>query len=490
MPAENWLRSQARPLQTVEPGSGFHDLRAFDELVADKRVVVLCEASHGAREIYLLKHRLIEYLVTQHGFNEIAITCGLPEAMSLNDPDVRIADAIGSLRWWTLDTTEVAALVAWARSLPVPISGVDTGRPSSGLHRLFESTNDQRIPRLPAVTDTGSTLHHLLPETKATKTYGFINGLSCDDPVARTLKQFLPRLEDPARGYEIKDASCAENILALLGPNKKVVVWTHAGHGMRTSFDSPTIGSHLQKALGSQLAIIGTAFGSGSFQAVEVESGRLRDFEMEPPEAGTLDEALSRAHAGIVDLRNAPPTVALPTRWTGDAYSTDRRARLEYYVHEPCDLDHIGLDPRDCYDALVFVPQISACRRNHEIPPRDPSFDRGLSAWPHSRAGNKIWRRGAPVTWGDGVIKQTWPVSPGKVRCEVSVTCRGESPCEGAQVYLRTARQAALTPLVREASALQLSLELETEEDRVSVGLVMAGNGRADFSDLVVTPNN
>jgi hypothetical protein len=74
----DWFRSAAIPLKTTEPGHGFEDLRPFRELIGDARIVSMGEATHGTREFFQLKHRLLEFLVTEMGFARDSVP-GVPE---------------------------------------------------------------------------------------------------------------------------------------------------------------------------------------------------------------------------------------------------------------------------------------------------------------------------------------------------------------------------------------------------------------------------
>lgn len=60
-----WLRKQAIPLTTAEPGSGFDDLRPLKRMIGKARVVALGEPTHGSREVFQMKHRLLEYLASE-----------------------------------------------------------------------------------------------------------------------------------------------------------------------------------------------------------------------------------------------------------------------------------------------------------------------------------------------------------------------------------------------------------------------------------------
>jgi hypothetical protein len=64
----DWVRANAIPLKTVEAGNGFEDLQPLKQVVGDARIVALGEATHGTREFFQLKHRLIEFRQAEWAF--------------------------------------------------------------------------------------------------------------------------------------------------------------------------------------------------------------------------------------------------------------------------------------------------------------------------------------------------------------------------------------------------------------------------------------
>jgi len=77
------LKKAAVPLSTVEAGHGFEDLRPLAPWVSGTRVVALGEATHGSREFFQLKHRMLEWLATEHGFTVFAIEANFAEALAI-----------------------------------------------------------------------------------------------------------------------------------------------------------------------------------------------------------------------------------------------------------------------------------------------------------------------------------------------------------------------------------------------------------------------
>ena len=116
----DWVRGHAIRLTTVEAGHGLADLQPLESVVGDARIVSLGEATHGSREFFQLKHRMLEFLATRKGFCIFSIEANMPEAYRLNDYVLNgtgdPAALIRGMYFWTWDTEEVLAMVRWMRT--------------------------------------------------------------------------------------------------------------------------------------------------------------------------------------------------------------------------------------------------------------------------------------------------------------------------------------------------------------------------------------
>ena len=72
-PVIDWIRNHAVPLKTPEAGNGFDDMRPLKKLIGKARIVSLGEATHGSREFFQLKHRMLEFLASEMGFSIFSI---------------------------------------------------------------------------------------------------------------------------------------------------------------------------------------------------------------------------------------------------------------------------------------------------------------------------------------------------------------------------------------------------------------------------------
>ncbi len=118
-PVVEWIAGHAIPLSTVEARHGFADLQPLKKVIGDARIVELGEATHGTREFFQLKHRMLEFLATEMGFTIFSIEANMPEAYKLNDYVVDgkgdPAALLKGMYFWTWDTEEVLDMIRWMR---------------------------------------------------------------------------------------------------------------------------------------------------------------------------------------------------------------------------------------------------------------------------------------------------------------------------------------------------------------------------------------
>ena len=116
-----WLKEHVVAVKTAEAGSGFEDLMPLKEMIGDARIVALGEATHGTREFFQMKHRLIEFLASEMGFTIFSIEANMPEAYRVNDFVLRgegdPKELLAGMYFWTWNTQEVLDLILWMREL-------------------------------------------------------------------------------------------------------------------------------------------------------------------------------------------------------------------------------------------------------------------------------------------------------------------------------------------------------------------------------------
>lgn len=406
----SWLRRNAIPLTTVEPGNGFADLEPLKAVIDSARIVALGEATHGTREFFQLKHRLLEFLVTEMGFTMFAIEANWPESLAVNDyvqhGRGNPANVLAGLEFWTWDTQEVLDLIVWMRQYnarrthtsKLTFTGIDaqmTGRAAVAVKafltrvdppyaaeigaRLMPFENDALDYRTMSEAEAGA-LHDLIEDLMARLVAKERTYVARSTPQAwwracqhaRILRQVDEQRragDDSKARFIIRDRAMAENVTQLLdnaGPRSKMVIWAHNGHVARDArgiFDGTvsSMGMHLGRRFGSELVVVGFAFGEGAFQAVGKDGVRqsLREIVVGTAPDETLDTVLAQPGIPVfmVDLRRLDDDVVSwfweprLTREIG-AFFAGPEAMLETIV------------PAARYDVLAFVAKTTRARPN------------------------------------------------------------------------------------------------------------------------------
>lgn len=253
------VRAAIIPLASLHSGTSLDDLAGWEKTLDGVRVVGLGEATHGTREFFTLKHRLVEHLVLEHGFTVVAFEADTDGCRPLDtyvttgrgDP-VR---ALRELGYWTWNTEEVLDMLRWVRA-----------------HN--------------AGTPAGSAVRFV--------------GVDPSD--------------ERRRRSATRDRAMADAVLELAHRDQvRVAFWAHNGH---VSTWADAAGSHLREELGAAYYPLALAFYHGGFQSLSITIRGLRgpkEFTVAEPPKRSIEDTLGRLATGdfILDLRDTAGSPAL-----------------------------------------------------------------------------------------------------------------------------------------------------------------------------------
>jgi erythromycin esterase len=339
-----WMRERAVPLRSAEAGGSLDDLTPLRDVFRDVRVVGLGEATHGSHEIFTLKHRLIEFLVTRLGFRTIAFEGTAAGAEAINAyihgrGDRAAVTAVLNTIWITA-TPELEALIEWlrARGTGVTFIGLDpmgTAAADATLRaflRVVDPATEERVrPLLDAMRvedEKGNRFERTtVPAERVQELERLIAYLVTreGDLVRRTSPRQYAAALDAARlitqfaqfnsgGTLTRDAAMAEHFFRAMQrmPDTRAIVWAHNAHISTSDRSSyKPLGALLRNAYGSGYYALATSFNRGAFRAQVPDSSPpdLRTFTLPAAPAGTVDAVLAamRLPIAFVDLRGTPP---------------------------------------------------------------------------------------------------------------------------------------------------------------------------------------
>lgn len=309
------------------PPPEVHD--ALASLFGGARVVGLGEATHGTREFFRLRHRLLRHLVTDHGARtlclEAALSTGtaLDEYVAHGEGDPR--EALAEDPFWIWETESVLALVEWLREYNadrppadrVRVHGVDVqyaGGAVAGLEEFLAAVDPAFLDRvsedLTRADDDGVAPHRdddprpriaaaerVVPrvEKRLAERRDEYAAASSEWACAlarrqcRTLAaaaEYRAAMADRSDGdastaeiercLRVRDRAMADGVdWAADRSDGPVVVWAHDAHlnrveQRRRSGDAAatSMGGFLADRHGDDYRAVGFAFGRGSFQAM------------------------------------------------------------------------------------------------------------------------------------------------------------------------------------------------------------------------------
>jgi erythromycin esterase-like protein len=110
------LQGRTIALKTVQAGSGFNDLQPLKPILEGKRIVALGEATHGTREFFQMKHRMLEFLVKEMGYENFGMETSAEVGQALNDYISGGSRNSRDVLYWPWATTEVMDMLDWMRA--------------------------------------------------------------------------------------------------------------------------------------------------------------------------------------------------------------------------------------------------------------------------------------------------------------------------------------------------------------------------------------
>lgn len=389
------LKNEVIPLKTVKAGNGFEDLKQMEEVLKDKKIVSIGEGTHGTKEFFQVKHRMLEFLVEKMGYRLFAMEAGFGDAQVVNDYIVNgkgnAKDAVNALRYWTWNTEEVVEMVEWMRDYnkniehktKIKFYGFDMqstvinkdkvvsylkivdSESLKNYQETFNKFDDKNIDSMDKskVSSIKNNVKELLGSFEKNKDQ-YINKSSKSEyefaqENLNLIHQFLDlnSQKDSGMGRVIvRDSYMAENVKWILDyekqfGNDKIMLWAHNGHVTKEFPSYTPMGAYLKKMYNNDMYVIALEFYKGSFRAKQ--SGKMEEFNIDKSASYTFAHNLESVGEPLffMDFNNA---------------SKDNS--IKDWLSKPKLMHEIGAEysknmlegtcpqtPINCYDGVIFI---------------------------------------------------------------------------------------------------------------------------------------
>jgi erythromycin esterase len=416
-----WIKQNAVSIRTPEPGQGFSDLLPLKKIIGSARVVAMGETTHGTREIFQMKHRFLEFLVEEMGFNVFAMEGVETQALAINDYVLHgngdLEKVMARLGVWC--TEEIITMIQWMKAYnadpthkkKVKFYGIEVGESRDAvtyLEKYLEKVDPATVKKFEKILSLFKKIDaYKIVMKYSDKEYKELQEilkrfLSCFDRektayTARSsplewarARQYVRHLQQYAEYsfipgdndycfLDLRARFMAENtrwILDTEPPGTKIMLWAHNFHISLSQYPGyPFIfmGMHLRRMLGNDYLAIGFVFNRGSFQGLDFTSASREHIALKSftvgPYPGSYGMAMSRTGIPFffLDLHRVPASGPVH-----DWFSVPRVCKWVNFIYDnEKDIKYLFQLPR-LFDAVIFIDKTTRAR---PLPPgRKPNF--------------------------------------------------------------------------------------------------------------------
>lgn len=378
---KKWLKENILPLKTTNPDETDNtDLRPLIDMLGDTKVVALGEVTHGAKEIFELKDRMIRYLAQNRGYDVFSIEENQPECYVINqnvlvNGEDNIEEQMKKYLIWPWRTKQVEAMLEWMRSYKqdggnIQFTGIDNQIYWNVLPFLKDMFAEypQYLLQLDSIKTQimdfmrNRAMNGFKPDTlMRSNIVKSVNQLSLmtekDKWNDKTFLDMNLKILKQSMFFEKRDHYMADNFLDLMKINSqsKFIIWAHNLH---LNKKNEWLGGYLNQALGNDYLNVAFVVDNGKY--IAWHNGGIDTYEVQPAFKGTLDYYLNSIDVPIfaLDLRKVRADKSEETQWFKDRL-LERHTGAGYINNEfaPFDINR--------YDILIFIKHVNAAELIH-----------------------------------------------------------------------------------------------------------------------------
>lgn len=315
-----WLKQNCVPIKTVQSESGFGDLLPLKESLKNAKIIALGENTHGSGEIFEMKHRLLEFLSSEMGFNIFSIESAMFDTDQINNYVLNgKGDPKSLLKALTpvWNTQEVLNMITWMRKFNqnegnhLQFTGFDIPPFFCPLTNLtnyaadHDRTLKDLVDSLKIILPYSNSYYQYLNNNKSVlqgirkcdqilsylgdiKDQGIIEQTQIEIMIqsATVIRQNLDYFSPPLS--VARDKYMADNISWILehNPDSKIVIWAHNEH---ISKNPQAMGKFLAERYGNQYYSIGFLSNKGKYTAGTSEFTISTENKLAKGESGSFE---------------------------------------------------------------------------------------------------------------------------------------------------------------------------------------------------------
>jgi len=265
------LNNVINPILTLRPDSSFEDIHFLDKILENKEVIALGEVTHGTKEVFQYKDRLVRYLVSNLNYKTIVFEA---DNAGMENLDHYINGKIDS----TFMSPNYKTLFEWLRAYnkkvidanKVHLYGLELREFTPAIDRILLSNKDLDQVDKEIFMEIKSTPFDKIDKKHLKRFRDACTRLPQNlgsKMLIQLIDNYYKFLGRKSSKIGVRDAFMAENALAIkaVTNDKKMIIWAHNGHVAKTAlYNEPAMGEYLQKTFKEKYYVIATDINKGN----------------------------------------------------------------------------------------------------------------------------------------------------------------------------------------------------------------------------------
>jgi erythromycin esterase len=401
------LKKSVIPISTVEAGNGFKDLMPIKEILKDKKIVAMGEATHGTSEFFKMKHRFFEFLVEEMGYRVFAMECDGGGGQVVNDYILNdkgsLEEALEATKFALWRTEEVKNMIKWMKEYnddpshkeKIKFYGfdmqgiVDTlpklsyylGKLDKELQTKVEEDTLNTIYRNDIKALTNEQLDSILlnineikKDMENSKEKYLNNNLQNEYELAIwnlnlvsqcveysiEVNKSVNRMIQSVSVMKIRDKYMAANVKWIQehegkSGNDKVMLWAHNVHVSYMDDMYKYMGKNLKEVYGDEYYSIGFEFSRGSVNTSDMSTGTMTRFDINNngPEYLAYKFDKTQIPISFLDFNSASKSEKI-SEMLSENQSFNHNGGFYDYENTPKYFQYI---PKNLFDGLIYIKE-------------------------------------------------------------------------------------------------------------------------------------
>lgn len=265
------LNKVINPILTLRPDSSFDDIHFLNDILKGKEVIALGEVTHGTREVFTYKDRLVRYLVSNLNYKTIVFEA---DNAAMENLDHYINGKIDN----AVMSPNYKALLGWLRDYnkvlkeedKVHLHGLELREFNPAIDKILTSNKNLDQDDKKIFMEIKNTPFDKIDKKQLAKFRMACTHLPADlqsKMLIQLIDNYYKFIGKKSGKIGFRDAFMAENAIALKEStaDKKMIIWAHNGHVAKTSlYNEPALGEYLRNTFRDKYYVIATDINKGN----------------------------------------------------------------------------------------------------------------------------------------------------------------------------------------------------------------------------------